>query len=264
MLPSVADVDFALLSDDNQATLDEIAKPMADRGASIEEMASELGLDSKEVHRRLEALGLEMRRLAGVSRLPDLNQEDYDALKESMRQHGQLVPILVDSDGTIVDGRHRERACRELGLEPEYRLVAEDELAADERQRLALVVNLARRQLTAGARRGLVADELVRDPSRSDRSIAIAIGVSHPFVASVRRELEARNRVETVSTRTDSSGRRQPARKPQKAARHIDTVVHVRLNAELEEQLLEGGTWRACRAIRLVPAGGGVYALEVR
>jgi hypothetical protein len=45
---------------------------------------------------------------------PDLSPRDYAALREDIRQHGVKVPILVHG-GEILDGRHRYRACRELG-----------------------------------------------------------------------------------------------------------------------------------------------------
>jgi hypothetical protein len=45
---------------------------------------------------------------------PDLSARDYAALREDIRQHGVKVPILVHG-GEILDGRHRYRACRELG-----------------------------------------------------------------------------------------------------------------------------------------------------
>jgi ParB-like chromosome segregation protein Spo0J len=48
--------------------------------------------------------------------LPMLRQ-DYEQLKEDIRRHGIKVPILVTPDGLVVDGSHRERACRELGIE---------------------------------------------------------------------------------------------------------------------------------------------------
>ena len=46
---------------------------------------------------------------------PELSAADYLALKEDIRQHGVKVPILVHG-GQILDGRHRYRACRELGI----------------------------------------------------------------------------------------------------------------------------------------------------
>ena len=46
---------------------------------------------------------------------PELSAADYGALKEDIRLHGVKVPILVHG-GQILDGRHRYRACRELGV----------------------------------------------------------------------------------------------------------------------------------------------------
>lgn len=45
---------------------------------------------------------------------PDLSPADYAVLKADIRRHGVKVPILV-YQGQILDGRHRYRACRELG-----------------------------------------------------------------------------------------------------------------------------------------------------
>jgi ParB-like nuclease family protein len=46
---------------------------------------------------------------------PELPSADYEALKEDIRKNGVKVPILVHG-GQILDGRHRYRACRELGI----------------------------------------------------------------------------------------------------------------------------------------------------
>src|SRR5215510_5323708 len=46
---------------------------------------------------------------------PELSPADYEALREDIRRNGVKVPILVHG-GQILDGRHRYRACRELGI----------------------------------------------------------------------------------------------------------------------------------------------------
>ena len=43
--------------------------------------------------------------------------EEYEGFKEDIRVNGVKRPILVDSEGRIIDGRHRWSACRELGRE---------------------------------------------------------------------------------------------------------------------------------------------------
>jgi ParB-like chromosome segregation protein Spo0J len=56
---------------------------------------------------------LELHPVAAL--FPELSSEDFAALKEDIRRHGLKVPVLVHG-GEILDGRHRYRACRELGI----------------------------------------------------------------------------------------------------------------------------------------------------
>ena len=48
--------------------------------------------------------------------MPELLDWEFDALKESIRQYGVLVPIVRDEVGLLIDGHHRSRACEELGI----------------------------------------------------------------------------------------------------------------------------------------------------
>lgn len=48
---------------------------------------------------------------------PDLTADEFAALKNDIRKHGQQTPILTKA-GQIIDGRQRYRACMELGIEP--------------------------------------------------------------------------------------------------------------------------------------------------
>jgi hypothetical protein len=52
---------------------------------------------------------------------PALSAEEFEKLKRDIEVHGQLEPIIVAGTGSgtrILDGRHRLKACEELGLEP--------------------------------------------------------------------------------------------------------------------------------------------------
>jgi ParB-like chromosome segregation protein Spo0J len=46
---------------------------------------------------------------------PAMPQADFDALAEDIRLHGVRMPILVHG-GQILDGRHRYKACQQLGV----------------------------------------------------------------------------------------------------------------------------------------------------
>ena len=64
-----------------------------------------------------------VNRLAAA--LPEMSDSDFQAFKDDIRENGQRDPIAI-LDGAIVDGRHRERALWELGIEPFYEILPTD------------------------------------------------------------------------------------------------------------------------------------------
>jgi N6-adenosine-specific RNA methylase IME4 len=50
---------------------------------------------------------------------PLMRVDEFQALKDDIAEHGQREPIWLHTDGRIIDGRNRHRACSELGVEPE-------------------------------------------------------------------------------------------------------------------------------------------------
>jgi ParB-like chromosome segregation protein Spo0J len=52
----------------------------------------------------------------GYQVLPSMPPEQFAALKADIAERGVLTPMDVDEHGNILDGHHRLRACRELGL----------------------------------------------------------------------------------------------------------------------------------------------------
>ena len=127
-----------------------------------------------------------------VLKLPPLPTDQYEALRANIAVHGVLVPILVDSDGPrrkIIDGNYRKQISVELGYEcPE---IVQPGMEDDEKRVLARCLNLARRQLNTEQKREVIADQLRETPNWTNRRIGKMLGVSHPFVASVRAELES-------------------------------------------------------------------------
>jgi 16S rRNA G966 N2-methylase RsmD len=47
-----------------------------------------------------------------------LSSQEYQSLKKSIKENGQHVPIIVNSENIILDGHHRFRICKELGIKP--------------------------------------------------------------------------------------------------------------------------------------------------
>jgi myosin heavy subunit len=76
---------------------------------------------------------------------PELSDEEFTALKESIRRNGQRDKILLVDD-QILDGWHRYRACLELGKAPIFGVFTGDAVQC------VIDKNIHRRQLTASQR----------------------------------------------------------------------------------------------------------------
>lgn len=120
--------------------------------------------------------------------MPDLDADEYAALKADIADRGVMVPVEYDEHGNVLDGHHRIRACHELGI-TDWPTVTRSGLDAAGKRRHARTLNLSRRHLSRADRRRVIADEITEDPDRSDRAIARLLGVDHKTVGSVRREL---------------------------------------------------------------------------
>ena len=79
--------------------------------------------------------------------LPELPIWEYQALKESIRRHGVLLPVIKDDKGKTIDGHHREHACRELGI-ADYPIITLHGLSENQKRDHALLLNLVRRKVT--------------------------------------------------------------------------------------------------------------------
>jgi ParB-like nuclease domain len=77
--------------------------------------------------------------------MPALSDLEYGCLKASIQEHGLHFPIVVNQDGDILDGHHRNKACRELGIKPTM-IVRQFENRLQEKK-FIIEVNLNRRHL---------------------------------------------------------------------------------------------------------------------
>jgi hypothetical protein len=73
---------------------------------------------------------------------PEMSAAEYDTLRDDIRAHGLAEPITVH-EGKILDGRHRYRACLDLGLDP-----ATEPYRGDDPLGFVVSKNLHRRHLT--------------------------------------------------------------------------------------------------------------------
>ncbi len=86
--------------------------------------------------------------------IPRPLESELNALRESIREDGQLVPIVVNKEGIILDGHTRFGICKELKIDPTYETMS-FENENDERK-YVIITNLTRRHLTLAQRAELV------------------------------------------------------------------------------------------------------------
>ncbi len=168
---------------------------------------------------------------------PDLTPAEYEALKTSIADRGVDIPIIVDGEGSIIDGWHRQKACDELGMfcHREVRRFDSDE----EKLELAVTANAKRRQLNQKQKCALVAAYLKLDPTINDNWLAEMIGgMAKITVTKVRVRLEATLQIPKLTTFRGKDGKSRP--------RNYARVV-VNSDKELD---------KALKAIKKLPANG--------
>src|SRR6188472_2349551 len=84
-----------------------------------------------------------------ASLVPELSKEEYESLKQSIKENGLWFPIVVNKDGVILDGHHRYKACQELGIKIEpYKMVRKEDFPDKPHEKMFVIdCNLTRRQL---------------------------------------------------------------------------------------------------------------------
>ena len=152
---------------------------------SPSEIAKMLGISTSSVLENLEEFRAEVDLQSGFINLSD---DDFDALRSSIKEHGVRVPIVIGEHIKLVDGKHRFSAAVELGVET-VPVIFLRGLTEQQEHDLSVSLNVARRHLTSTQKRVVVRRELSRSWGRSDRSIALLCGVSHPTVATIREAM---------------------------------------------------------------------------
>ena len=165
--------------------------------------------------------------------LPRLSDDEYTSLEKSIREHGIQVPIVVDENGSVIDGHHRKEIADRLGL-PCPRNTAGD-LDETGKRTLACSLNLDRRHLNREQKREVIAKSLMADPQLSDRQHAERVGVDHKTVGSLRESLESTGEIPQSETRLSADGRERPATRTAPAADYVTD------QADLDTALADAG-----------------------
>lgn len=173
--------------------------------------------------------------------MPELTPDEYAELKADIAKRGVMVPIEFDEIGNVLDGYHRLQICDELGIK-DYPKVIRAGMTEAEKLTHARKLNMARRHLTQEQKRILIREQLKDTPEQSDRQIAKALGVTHPTVATLRKELEETGDVEKFTTSIDTLGREQPrVRKPVSVFNPTKREERAITNPEVVSRMQEDG-----------------------
>ena len=109
-----------------------------------------------------------------------MTDEEFASLKEDIRVNRLREPIKL-LDGKIIDGRHRQRACEELGIPPDY-----EEIETSDPKAFVHSLNVTRRHLTTLERARLANDVATQKPGgdrRSNHSASLPDGLSQEEAA---------------------------------------------------------------------------------
>lgn len=149
---------------------------------------------------------------------PALDRATEDALRESINRWGVIVPVVVDQNGQVIDGHHRQRIARELGVD--YGVQQIEVGSEDDARAIAATLNTDRRHMDIDQRRAIVAH--LREQGHSLRAIAGAVGVS---AKTVHQDLSTVTQVTVPDRIIGSDGKSRPATRPAREVGSGDTVI---------------------------------------
>lgn len=154
--------------------------------------------------------------------MPDLTEEEYEALKQDIAERGVQIPVEYDEDGNILDGYHRVRACKELGIE-DWPSVIREGMSEEEKLEHAYKLNVKRRHLSREKKMGVVkqlAEEVTEDGDRkySTRDIADITGIPKSTVSDYFHELSELGQLNLPDKVQGKDGKSRPSTKPKREA----------------------------------------------
>ena len=177
----------------------------------------------------------------------DFDQEELDALAESIRQHGILQPLTVRESGEgyyqIIAGERRWRAARmaELSEVPAIVVEADDRKAME----LALIENLQRQDLNS-VEEALGYQSLINEFGLTQEEAASRVGKSRPAVANSLRLLTLDEKVlEMLRTGSITAGHAKAIlmlKTPKKQLEAAQKIANLGLSVRQAELLCKNMT----------------------
>lgn len=106
---------------------------------------------------------------------PDLTDAEFSELAADIAARGVMVPVEYDEAGNVLDGHHREAACRELGIVDFPSIVRYGMTEAEKRLHVRKL-NMARRHLSEAQRKQVMRQ--MKAEGHTLKEIADTVGVS--------------------------------------------------------------------------------------
>lgn len=139
--------------------------------------------------------------------VPEMNELEYKDFLESVKKDGVRQPIHVLLDKTILDGRHRARACKDIGVTHVQALV--HNLNEDEAIEFVRDTAIERRNITVEQRVDIIlkSEELITEleEESKERATSTFKGNQHKKVVSGSTEPNSKRTNETIADMAGTS-----------------------------------------------------------
>ena len=148
---------------------------------------------------------------------------EYEEMKADIQSRGVMVPVEYDEAGNILDGHHRIKACKELGI-TEWPSVVRLGMSERDKRNHIRKRNLARRHLTGEQRDKVLLD--MRADGMSERQIAdetkIPKSTVHRIISTAPN-----GAVEFPSVVVGKDGKQRQAVQPERKVLEPELGLHV-------------------------------------
>lgn len=156
---------------------------------------------------------------------PVMDEVAFAALVADIATHGQREPILIHND-QVIDGRHRLRACEQLGIEPRVNDVSDN----GDPFGLVVSLNLHRRHLTE-SQRALVAAKLANMPQSPgiNQHTELAANLPRPALtqAAAGELLKVSERTVRAASRVHTHGTAELVAAVESGELAVSTAAHL-------------------------------------
>ncbi len=110
---------------------------------------------------------------------PLAKEEEFELLKESIKERGQLSPIVI-FDKKIIDGRNRYLACKNLSIEPIIEIFTGTE---DEALQYTIELNSGRRHMTKSQSAMMAANYVLKSRTGTGKKVSV-VATAKMFLVS--------------------------------------------------------------------------------